>query len=104
MTQPSVYSLAVQLQNRSRSLGLKLILVCALALLMMVPAIFVNSIVEERTARAKDVSAEISGRAGGPQTFLGPILSIPDSVPPLSKDAAPTHGAYVVFPSKGDAG
>src|SRR6202021_1590232 len=95
--------LSVQIRNRSRSMGLKLLLVCVLALLMTIPALFVNSIVEDRTKRAADVIQEISGRAGGQQTFLGPSLSIPYSIPPLSKGASPTLGVYVVFPAKGDA-
>jgi inner membrane protein len=66
-------------------MGLKLLVVCGLALLMTIPSLFVDSVVEERTKRAKDVIEEISGRAGGPQTFLGPSLSIPYSIPPLSK-------------------
>jgi len=70
---------------------------------MTIPSLFVDSVVEERTKRAKDVVEEISGRAGGPQTFLGPSLSIPYSIPPLFKGASPTLGVYVVFPTKGDA-
>lgn len=84
-------------------MGLKLLLVCGLALLMTIPSVFVNSIVEERTKRAKDVVEEISGRAGGEQTFLGPSFSIPYSIPPLYKGASPTLGVYAVFPTKGDA-
>jgi inner membrane protein len=84
-------------------MGLKLLLVCGLALLMTIPSIFVNSVVEERTMRAKGVIEEISGRAGGQQTFLGPSLSIPYSIPSLYKGASPMLGVYVVFPAKGDA-
>ena len=84
-------------------MGLKLLVVCGLALLMTIPSLFVDSVVEERTKRAKDVVEEISGRAGGPQTFLGPSLSIPYSMPPLFKGASPMLGVYVVFPTKGDA-
>jgi inner membrane protein len=84
-------------------MGLKLLLVCGLALLMTIPTIFVNSVVEERTQRAQDVVDEISSRAGGQQTFLGPTLSIPYRIPPLDKGGSPTLGVYVVFPVKGDA-
>ncbi len=103
MNQDSLLPLGVQIRNWSRSMGLKLLLVCGLALLMTIPSLFVSSIVEERTRRAKDVIEEISGRAGGPQTFLGPSLSIPYSIPPLYKGASPTLGVYVVFAAKGDA-
>jgi inner membrane protein len=46
-------------------MGLKLLLVSGLALLMLIPSLFVSSIVEERTNRAKAVIQEIGGRAGG---------------------------------------
>jgi len=103
LNQVSALPLSVQARNRSRSLGLKLLLVCGLALLMTVPSFFVSSLVEERTQRAKDVIGEVSGRVGGQQTFLGPSLSVPYSIPPLTKDALSTPGVYVVFPTRGDA-
>ena len=103
MDQVSTLPLSIQIRSWSRSMGLKLLLVCALALLMTIPSLFVNSVVEERTMRAKGVIEEISGRAGGQQTFLGPSLSIPYSIPSLYKGASPMLGVYVVFPAKGDA-
>jgi inner membrane protein len=96
-------SLAAQIRNRSRSMGLKLLLVSGLALLMMIPAIFVSNVVEERTNRAQSVIQEIGGRAGGPQTFLGPTLVIPYNVSPQYKAVSPGPGTYLVFPTKGDA-
>ncbi len=70
---------------------------------MAIPAIFVDSIVQERTQRATDVIQEVSGRVGGQQTFLGPTLSIPYATPPIYKGAPPELGVYVVFPTRGDA-
>jgi inner membrane protein len=84
-------------------MGLKLLVVSGLALLMTIPALFVDNLVDERTARAKDVIHEISARVGGQQTFLGPTLSIPYAIPPANKDASPVLGVYVVFPAQGDA-
>jgi len=42
-------------QTGSRSMGVKLIVVCALALLVTIPALFVGGLVEERTHRAAEV-------------------------------------------------
>jgi inner membrane protein len=84
-------------------MGLKLLVVCGLALLMAIPTLFVYNIVEERTKRAGDVIQEISARVGGQQTFLGPALSIPYTIAPIYKNAAPELGVYVVFPTQGDA-
>jgi inner membrane protein len=103
MNQDSPLPLSAQIRNLSRSIGLKLLVVCGLALVMTIPALFVDSVVEDRTQRAQDVIKEISGRVGGQQIFLGPTLSIPYSVPPLYKGAAAATGVYVVFPAKGDA-
>jgi len=100
---------SVKAKVNSRSMGLKLIVVCGLALLMTIPALFVFSLVSERTQRAKEVTDEISGLVGGPQTFLGPTLVIPYSVPQQAVagatvvNATPDHGVYVVFPAQADA-
>ena len=103
MNQTSFFPLNIRHCSGSRSMGLKLLLVSALALLMTIPSLFVNGLVEERTKRAKEVIQEISSRAGGSQTFLGPSLSIPYSMASPYKGASPTPGVYVVFPAKGDA-
>jgi len=62
---------------KSRSMGVKLIVVCGLALVMTIPALFVGGLVEDRTTRAADVTKEISSHVGGQQTFLGPTIAIP---------------------------
>jgi len=93
----------------SRSMGLKLIVVCGLALLMTIPALFVYSLVAERTQRANEVTNEISGLVGGPQTFLGPTLIVPYYVPAQTVAGATVvsairdHGVYVVFPAQAEA-
>ncbi len=86
-----------------RSMGMKLIVVCALALFMTIPALFVGGLVEERTRRAADVVQEISGHVGGQQTFLGPTLAIPYTIPPQSPNDTAKHGMYLVFPATASA-
>lgn len=85
-----------------RSMGLKLIVVCFLALVMTIPALFVWSLIEDRTNRAAQVVNEVGGLVGGPQTFLGPVLAIPFEVP-RSAITAPEHGVYIVFPGRAEA-
>lgn len=87
----------------SRSMGLKLFIVCALALAMTIPAFFVDDLVDERTHRQNDVAREISSHVGGQQTFLGPILVIPYTIPPQKKDDVARHGNYFVFPAQATA-
>jgi inner membrane protein len=99
----SVLQSSSQIRIKSRSMGVKLIVVCMLALLMTIPAFFVGGLVDDRTKRAKDVTNEISDHVGGAQTFLGPILAIPYSVPPQSPHDLVRHGIYLVFPAQASA-
>lgn len=88
---------------RSRSMGLKLFVVCALALAMTIPAFFVDDLVDERTHRASDVVKEISNHVGGQQTFLGPTLAVPYTVPGGTNDARIPQGTYFIFPAQASA-
>ncbi len=62
---------------RHRSLGLKLILVGALAFMLWVPAMLVYGLVFERSTRADSVKREIYGLAGGEQAISGPVIIAP---------------------------
>jgi inner membrane protein len=84
-------------------MGLKLIVVCGLALFLTIPALFVSSLVDDRTQRAADVVQEISAHVGGQQTFLGPTLAIPYTIPPQLSEVLAHHGTYLVFPAQASA-
>src|ERR1035437_7727030 len=99
----SLFQTGVQLRNKSRSMGVKLIVVCTLALLMTIPAFFVGALVDDRTQRAGEVVGEISGHVGGQQTFLGPTLAIPYTIPPQSPAEHARRGTYLVFPAQASA-
>ena len=103
MSNASVCQYGLDAVTKSRSMGMKLIVVCGLALMMTIPALFVWVLVEERTRRAADVVEDISGHVGGAQTFLGPTLAIPYSIPAQSMSELAKHGVYVVFPAHGSA-
>jgi inner membrane protein len=99
MNDVSILQSNLQTRFKSRSMGLKLIVVCGLALLMTIPAFFVGGLVDDRSKRAEDVVKEIGGYVGGQQTFLGPTLAIPYSIPAKKKDDSPEYGVYLVFPA-----
>ncbi len=61
----------------ARSLGLKLILVGALAFLLWIPAMLVYALVWDRSTRADTVKNEIYELQGGRQTISGPIILVP---------------------------
>jgi inner membrane protein len=88
---------------RSRSMGVKLMVVCVLALLMTIPALFVEGLVEDRTKRAEDVVREVSSHVGGQQTFLGPTLAIPYTIPGKTPGEAIRAGVYLIFPTQATA-
>jgi len=85
------------------STGAKFFLVCGLALMMAIPALMVNLLVNDRTARGADVLREVSASAGGAQTFLGPTLAIPYTYQPPSAADPAVHGVYLVSPAQGNA-
>ena len=94
MNDSSTLQSRLQIKLRSRSMGMKLIVVCGLALFMTIPAFFVRGLVDDRTNRAANVIKEISSHVGGQQTFLGPTLAIPYNIPPQSQSDAAKHGVY----------
>jgi inner membrane protein len=93
------------IRTPSRSMGLKLLLVCGLALLMTIPALFVFALLMDRTHRAETVSAELGQIMGGKQTFMGPVIGVPYILPAAKPGEAPTQGLYVIYPvtAKADA-
>ena len=86
------------LRTKTGSMGMKLIVVCVLALLLTLPALFVYGLVEDRTTGAAQVVREVSVHVGGPQTFLGPTLAIPYTVLNAAETDPRKHGVYFVAP------
>ena len=86
-----------------RSQGLKLLLVCGLALVMSITALFVFLLLMDRTNRAREVADEVGSVVGGPQTFLGPVLAVPYVLPADDPKQPPARGVFTVFPSVGEA-
>lgn len=87
----------------ARSLGLKLILVGALAVLIWIPAMLIYALVWDRSNRADTVTAEIVERAGGRQSVSGPIIIVPGAVDTGKTDnngEAIVHAVTVAFTPK----
>lgn len=56
---------------------IKSLITGALILLMMIPAVIINNLVQEREERQKDAVQEAAHKWAAPQTFTGPYLAIP---------------------------
>ncbi len=91
----------------TRSIGLKFLLVCALALVMAVPTSAVWLVLQDRLNRYNEVRNEISRYEGGMQTVLGPVLLIPYSkqvenvTSEGKREIVTLRGESVVFPETG---
>ena len=86
-----------------RSMGIKLLVVCGLALVMTVPSFFVEGLLVDRTRREADVVRDISSHVGGQQAILGPVLAVPYTIAARTAQEAEQHGTYFVFPARADA-
>lgn len=96
-----------------RSAGLKLLLVCGLALLMSIAALFVFALLMDRSNRAQQVADEVGGLMGGPQTFLGPVIAVPytrnvveaapnaPGAPVRTTSTKVDVGVWHIFPTRG---
>lgn len=85
-----------------RSAGLKLLLVCILALLMAIPALFVYGVVLERSSGAHAAFADVSQGVGGEQIILGPVLALPYSLAPdPNKPDNAIFGVAIAYPETG---
>ena len=59
------------------SVTFKLITICALVLVLLIPASMVTSLIHERNNRKQGVIDEINAKWGRVQTIIGPVISIP---------------------------
>ncbi len=85
-----------------RSAGLKLLLVCGLALLMAIPALFVYGVVKERTFGADQALRDVAQRVGGEQSVLGPVLAVPFArAPDATRPERQIYGVAIAFAEKG---
>jgi inner membrane protein involved in colicin E2 resistance len=69
----------LQINLRSRSMGMKLIVVCGLALLMTIPSFFVSGLVDDRSQPSENAVQQMSSHAGGQQFFPGSTIKLVDS-------------------------
>ena len=60
-----------------RSATFKLMMICTLILLLLIPASMVKSLIWERDSRKQGVINEINHKWGRAQTLIGPVLSVP---------------------------
>ena len=87
-----------------RSTGLKLLLVCGLALLMAIPAVFVYGVIKERTMGAGQALSEVSARVGSEQAVLGPVLAVPYArTPDEKKPDRQIYGVAIAYAKTGTA-
>jgi inner membrane protein involved in colicin E2 resistance len=79
MSDFSISQMGLSSRIKSRSMGMKLMLVCVLALLMTIPSFFVGGLVNERAQRAQNAARQMNGNAAGQLTLLGSSIRLADT-------------------------
>jgi inner membrane protein len=75
---------------------IKGLIIGVIALLLMIPLSYIRELVQEREKRAKEVSAEVSGKWAGPQNLIGPIAVIEYNEPDTARKTTVSRKAYVL--------
>jgi inner membrane protein len=75
----------------------RLVAMAVLAIVLLVPLVWVQSIVSERASRRATAIGEVSGTWGGPQTIGGPVLAIPYTVSWTDNQGRPQRTAARAF-------
>lgn len=103
-TPPPTRSVSVGDFLPKRSAGLKLLLVCGLALLMIIPALLVHTVVYERSQGLDLAVRDVSQSVGGEQAVLGPVLAVPYAHRPDPQNTdAVVYGVAVAYAESGTA-
>ncbi|WP_340102922.1 cell envelope integrity protein CreD [Rhodohalobacter sp. 8-1] len=80
--------------NLKNSLGIRLIIIAALSLLLLIPAILIQNVISERENRRDAVAEEIGQKWGREQSVVGPVLTIPYSHSVKTDDGTYTSKRY----------
>src|SRR3954464_5398041 len=75
----------------------RLLVMAVLAITLLVPLMWVQSIVSERASRRAGAVPEVSGTWGGPQPIGGPGLSIPYTVSWVDSGGRPQRSVGRAF-------
>jgi inner membrane protein len=67
------------IQQLLNSYSVKMIIVSGLALLLMIPTFWIQSIIAERISLSEKVKNELYAQWGGKQVVAGPVLNVPFS-------------------------
>jgi len=66
------------IQSKSgQSVGLRLAIIFGLSLILMIPAILISNLVEERNWTGTEAVTEVGSKWGASQTLTGPVMTVP---------------------------
>ena len=66
-----------------------------MAILFMIPMVYVKDLIREREERQREVTNEISSKWAGPQNIAGPVLCVPYFQTALDADKKPTLTKHI---------
>jgi len=67
--------------NLKNSIGLRLAIIAFMSLLLLIPAVLIQVLINERQERRNEAIHEVFSKWGNNQTVAGPVVSIPYDVP-----------------------
>lgn len=79
MSDMSLSQTGAQTEINSRSMGVKLFVVCLLALLMIIPSFLVSGLVDDRSQGPENAVQHASEHGGGAETIPGSTIRLVDS-------------------------
>ncbi|MBN8706687.1 MAG: cell envelope integrity protein CreD [Bacteroidetes bacterium] len=74
----------------TRSIGWRLAIIIALSLLLTIPAMMIEGLINERSQSGNEAVVEVGSKWGGQQTITGPVLTIPFTKVVMSEGKAQT--------------
>ncbi len=75
------------IRKLKNSIVLKMVLIGFLALVLLIPTIFISQLIDERSIRRMEVISEVSGKWGGRQVISGPVLTVPVTIESFDKES-----------------
>lgn len=75
---------------QTRSIGWRLAIIIALSLLLTIPAMMIEGLINERSQSGTEAVLEVGSKWGGQQTLTGPVLTIPFTKVVMSEGKAQT--------------
>ncbi|NDW11475.1 cell envelope integrity protein CreD [Bacteroides sp. 214] len=84
-----------KMEKLSQSITVKLIVVCVLTLLLLIPTAMIESLISERKQRSEETVEKINNKWSRAQVLCAPVLSIPFTTTHVDANGTVTHNNHL---------